>query len=109
VVKCCSGGTVIREHDERPSGHQELYLVTAGHATFRVGGEEFDAPQGTILFVRDPAATRGAVAIEPATTVLAVGGRPGAAYRPLADEALHDADLAPLSNDPRFAEAIRAS
>ncbi len=67
---------VIPEHDEQPSGHEELYLVTSGHATFTVEGERIDAPAGTIVFVRDPTATRGAVAREPGTTVLSLGGSP---------------------------------
>ena len=33
-----SGSPVIPEHDEVPSGHEELYLVTAGRATFTVAG-----------------------------------------------------------------------
>src|SRR4051812_29940771 len=77
-----AGATVIPEHDERPSGHEELYLVVAGRATFSVAGEEVDAPAGTLVFVPDPEATRGAVAAEAGTTVLAAGGRPGDAYRP---------------------------
>jgi hypothetical protein len=74
--------TVIPEHDEEPTGHEELYVVTSGHASFSVEGESFDAPSGTIVFVRDPAAKRGAVAREPGTTVLSVGAKPGEAYRP---------------------------
>jgi mannose-6-phosphate isomerase-like protein (cupin superfamily) len=41
------GGTIIAEHDEKPSGHEELYVVVAGRATFTVGGNEVDAPTGT--------------------------------------------------------------
>lgn len=77
-----TGAAVIPEHDEVPSGHEELYLVTAGRATFTVDGDEVDASQGTIVHVSDPAAKRGAVAAEPGTTVLAIGARPGEAYRP---------------------------
>jgi tetratricopeptide (TPR) repeat protein len=77
-----AGGRIIPEHDETPSAHEELYLVTAGHATFTVDDDEVDAPAGTVVFVRDPAARRGAVARTDGTTVLAVGGRPGDAYRP---------------------------
>jgi tetratricopeptide (TPR) repeat protein len=77
-----AGDRILPEHDEVPSGHEELYVVILGHAAFSVDGEEVDAPVGTIVFVRDPAATRGAVAREPGTTVLAVGGKPGVAYRP---------------------------
>jgi len=77
---------IIPEHDEVPSGHEELYLVIAGHARFTVDGEEIDGPHGTALFVRDPAAKRAAYAREPNTTVLAVGAAPGKAYRPRAWE-----------------------
>lgn len=77
---------VIPEHDEVPSGHEELYVVVAGHARFTVEGEEVDGPAGTVLFVRDPAAKRAAWAREPNTTVLAVGAAPGKAYRPRAWE-----------------------
>src|SRR4051794_35315544 len=55
---------LISEHDEAPSGHEELYLVVAGRATFTVGGDEIDAPTGTLVFVGDPAVKRGAVAAE---------------------------------------------
>ncbi|HKP19462.1 MAG TPA: AraC family ligand binding domain-containing protein [Gaiellaceae bacterium] len=80
------GATVIGEHDERTSGHEELYVVVAGRATFTVGTEEVDAPTGTLVFVPDPETMRGAVAAEPGTTVLTVGGTPGAAYVPRAWE-----------------------
>jgi hypothetical protein len=81
---------VIPEHDEEPSGHEELYVVTSGHASFTVGGEAIDAPAGTLVFVRDPAAKRGAVAHEPGTTVLSVGAKPGEAYRPRSWETNRD-------------------
>ncbi len=82
--------TVIPEHDEEPTGHEELYVVTSGHASFTVGGETIDAPTGTIVFVSDPNAKRGAVAREPGTTVLSVGAKPGEAYRPRSWEANRD-------------------
>lgn len=96
---------IIREHDEEPSGHEELYLVVAGHATFTVEGEEIDAPAGTLVYVRDPAATRGAVAREPETTVVALGGRPGAAYEPRAWET--NAEVFELFDWGEHAEAKR--
>jgi hypothetical protein len=74
---------VIEEHDELGTGagrHEEIYVVIGGAARFRVAGEEFDAPPGTVVFVRDPAVRRGAVATEANTTALAVGGTPGRAY-----------------------------
>jgi tetratricopeptide (TPR) repeat protein len=73
---------VIPEHDEVPTGHEELYVVVSGHAAFTVAGEEVDGPTDTIVFVRDPAAKRGAVAREPGTTVLSVGAKAGEAYTP---------------------------
>ena len=85
-----SGDVVIPEHDEAPTGHEELYLVTAGRATFTIGEEEVDGPAGQIVFVRDPALRRGAVAREPGTTVLTVGGKPGEAFAPRAWEADRD-------------------
>ena len=75
-----AGDTVISEHTETQDRHEELYVVLRGRATFTVADEEIDAPVGTLVFVRDPDATRRAVAAEPGTTVLAVGARPGEAY-----------------------------
>lgn len=96
---------VIPEHDEKPTGHEELYLVTAGHATFTVEGEQVDAPAGTIVFVRDPAATRGAVAREPGTTVVSVGAAPGEVYRPRAWET--NREVFALLDGGEYAEAKR--
>src|SRR5215212_3329612 len=79
-----AGERLIGEHDEVGPGsdaHEELYVVVKGAATFTVDGEDVDAPQGTVVFVRDPASKRAAVATEDGTTVLAVGGRRGEAYR----------------------------
>jgi tetratricopeptide (TPR) repeat protein len=79
------GGPVIEEHDELGAGaghHEELYLVLRGHARFTVAGEEVDAPAGTLVFVRDPAARRGADAVAPGTTVLVVGATRGEVFEP---------------------------
>jgi len=73
------GDDVIGEHDEK-DGHEELYLVISGHATFTLDGEEVDAPAGTAVFAR-PQAMRKAVAREAETTILSVGARPGEAYK----------------------------
>jgi tetratricopeptide (TPR) repeat protein len=82
-----AGDRIIPEHDEVPSGHEELYVVMTGHAVFTVDGEELDGPEGAVLFVRDPAARRGALAREAGTTILAVGAKPGEPYRPRSWEA----------------------
>src|SRR4051794_20291768 len=38
------GETIIPAHDERLAGHEELYVVVSGRATFTVDGIETDAP-----------------------------------------------------------------
>jgi AraC-like ligand binding domain len=75
------GAEIIGEHDEKPTGHEELYLVLEGQARFTVGGDSFDADAGTIVFVPDPELRRGAVATEPGTRILTVGAKRGEAYR----------------------------
>jgi tetratricopeptide (TPR) repeat protein len=78
------GDELIEEHDELGAGagkHEELYVVIGGAARFTVAGDEFEAPTGTVVFVRDPAARRAAVATEANTTALAVGGTPGRPYQ----------------------------
>lgn len=80
-----AGADVIEEHDETGSfagGHEELYVVLRGGATFTVDGDEIDAAPGTLVFVGDPATRRKATAREPGTTVLALGGVPGEGFRP---------------------------
>src|SRR5581483_11940208 len=94
--------TLIPEHDEAPSGHEELYVVTAGRATFTVGGLEVDAPAGTLVFVRDATAMRGAVSAEAGTTVLVIAGRSGGAYRPRSWEL--NSELLPLFDEGRHDE-----
>lgn len=74
-----AGDTVIETHDETGSGsggHEELYLVTQGRATFEVADEEMELGPGEMIFV-DPQSTRGATALEAGTTVLVFAGRPG--------------------------------
>lgn len=86
-------GHIIGEHNEVGiglSGQEELYLVVSGAATFNVDGERVEAPAGTLVFVRNPAAKRSAVAKEEGTTVLAIGGTPGEAYRISAGEAMDE-------------------
>ena len=77
-----SGAFVIGEHEEvgpGASGHEELYVVVEGAATFTVDGEDTEAPRGTAIFVR-PGTKRSARATEDGTIVLVVGGKPGEAW-----------------------------
>jgi quercetin dioxygenase-like cupin family protein len=75
-----AGQRVIEEHTEQ-GGHEELYVVLRGRATFTLGDDEVDAPAGTLVFAR-PGTRRGAVATEDGTAVLGVGAKPGAVFEP---------------------------
>lgn len=76
-----AGQRVVEEHTEATNGHEELYVVASGRATFTLDGEEHDAPAVTLVHVQ-PGTRRGAVATEDGTTVLAFGGRRGVAFEP---------------------------
>ena len=54
--------------------------MIAGRARFTLDDATLDAPAGTLVFLPDPATRRYAVAEEPGTTVLAIGGKPGEGY-----------------------------
>jgi len=76
------GGQIIGEHEEASGeGHEELYVVLTGRATFTLDGEELAAPAGTLVHVADPEVKRGAVG-EEGTTILVVGAKPGEAFTP---------------------------
>lgn len=91
AYRSIEGGRLVGEHDEAgfrigQTGQEELYVVVAGRATFTVNGEQLDAPAGSVVFVGDPAAKRSALADEPGTIVLAIGGKAGEAFAPLSEE-----------------------
>jgi len=69
-----AGDDVVEPHTEEGTGHEEVYFVARGAATFTLDGEEVKAPAGTYVFLPDPAVRRHAVADEPGTTVLSFGG-----------------------------------
>ena len=79
-----AGQRVVEEHSEQ-DGHEEMYVVLRGRATFVLGDDEVDAPAGTIVFAR-PGTKRGAIAAEDDTAVLAVGAKPGEVFEPSAWE-----------------------
>ena len=72
-----AGQDVVEAHAEEPDGrgHEEVYVVLRGRATFTLDGQTLDAPAGTFVRV-DPHVHRHAVAAEPQTAVLALGGDP---------------------------------
>jgi mannose-6-phosphate isomerase-like protein (cupin superfamily) len=79
-----AGQPVIEPHDETSAGaggHEEVYLVASGAATFTVAGEAVEAPTGTLVAV-EPGVMREAVAIANGTTIVVIGGRPDSALPP---------------------------
>ena len=100
-----STGRVVEEHTESTLGHEEIYLVLRGRARFTVDGNDHELGPGQLVFVRDPALRRGAVALDEDTVVLALGGKPGAAHDPSAWETMFAA--VPVAREGRWEEAIR--
>jgi hypothetical protein len=99
-----AGQLVVEPHVEERDGrgHEEVYVVVRGRAGFTVDGERLDAPAGTFIRV-DPAVERSAVAAEPDTVVLALGGPP--TFEPAADEWIERARPL-LRSDPARAREI---
>jgi tetratricopeptide (TPR) repeat protein len=75
-----AGQRVVEEHREA-NGHEELYVVVSGRATFTLEGEEHDAPAGTLVHC-PPGTLRSAFAAEPGTTVIGIGAKPGEVFQP---------------------------
>jgi hypothetical protein len=72
-----------------------------------VDGDEIDAPEGTIVFVRDPGVTRGAVPVDDDTIILTAGGKPGEAFT-ISDWERNwewNRRAFPLYQDKKYAEA----
>ena len=97
------GDDVVERHTESTLGHEEVYVVLAGRATFELDDETLDAPAGTIVFLREPGVRRYARAAEPRTTVLAIGNKPGEAYTPSAWEWYFEAERFRDPLDPEAA------
>ena len=75
-----AGDVLVGAHDEKGSGsnrHEELYVVLAGRALFEIDGEELELGPEEFLLV-EPEARRGARAVVDGTSVLVIGGAPGA-------------------------------
>ena len=100
-----AGDRIINEHNEE-GGHEELYVVLQGRARFELDGETVDAPAGTLIFA-EPGVTRTAFAEEDGTTVIAVGGQPGQAYRVEGFEVF--APFQPLYQQGKYAEVADAA
>jgi mannose-6-phosphate isomerase-like protein (cupin superfamily) len=72
------GRPAIERHSE-PDGDEEVYIVVRGSVRFAIGEETFEAGPATVVYV-PPDTTREAVAVEPDTFVIAIGGKPGKAF-----------------------------
>jgi hypothetical protein len=99
------GGQVVEEHTESQLGHEEIYVVLKGSATFTLDGEEVELDAGSLVHIADPDVKRVALSREPETTVFALGGKPGEAYTVSAWEAMFAAMPAVRRGD--WDEAIR--
>lgn len=104
------GAPLIERHDETSpgaGGHEELYLVARGGATFEIDGERVDAPEGTMILI-EPGVIRSATAASAEATVLVIGGRPGVAMPPSPFEYWYAAIPAHEAGDYRRAYEIAA-
>jgi hypothetical protein len=81
--------------------------VLTGRATFTVAGDDIEAPTGTMLHIA-VGTPRSAVAAEPDTSVLVVGGRPGAALPVSPFEHYYAAQPAYVAGDYDRAAVIAA-
>jgi hypothetical protein len=99
------GQEVVEGHTEAEGGrgHEEVYVVLRGRASFRLDDRDLDAPAGTFVLVSDPSVYRRAVAAEPDTAVLALGGPP--TFQPSASEWIERA-RPHLRGDPAQARRI---
>jgi hypothetical protein len=99
-----AGQPLIEEHreDEDGRGHEEIYVVLFGKATFILDGERLDAVAGTSVVV-SPQVRRSAVATEPGSAILALGGP--STFLPAESEWIERA-RPHIRNDPALAADI---
>jgi hypothetical protein len=100
------GQEVVEAHRETEGGmgHEEVYVVLRGRATFTLDGTSVDAPAGTFVRVA-PHVHRHAVAAEAGTAVLALGGM--ATFEPSSSEWIERA-RPHIRSDPQRAREIVA-
>lgn len=106
-----AGDEVIEPHDETSAGaggHEELYLVVSGEASFEIDGETVAAPAGTMILI-GVGTRRAATASADETTVLVIGGPPGAALPASPFEHWYAAEPAYLAGDYDRAYEIAAA
>jgi hypothetical protein len=99
-----TGEQVVEAHRESEGGmgHEEVYVVLRGRATFTLDGEPLDAPAGTFVRVA-PEVHRHALAAADDTAVLALGGPP--TFEPSSSEWIERA-RPHIRSDPERARTI---
>ena len=84
LVEIGPGGQ-IPEHSESESGQIEVFAILDGRAKFRLDGEDYEAPAGTLVRM-DPGVTRTIVNDSDAPVTALLIGVPGdSGYQPAAD------------------------
>jgi len=73
------GESITPTHNEKESGHQELFVVLEGRAEFKIGKDKATLVSGEAVAI-EPEVDRSATALETPTTVLIIGSAPGKAY-----------------------------
>jgi hypothetical protein len=86
MVATESGQAVVHEHvesandDATKPGDEELYIIVSGRFRVRLDDEIVEAEAGALVFVGEPATVRSFTALEPGSTVIAVGTNPGVEF-----------------------------
>lgn len=68
------GDEIVEDHTEGTNGHEEVYFVVAGRVEFTLGEGDVRRARRHVRLPRDPDVRRAAIAKEPGSTVLAIGG-----------------------------------
>ena len=77
-IRLPAGGAGV-EHDEKETGHEEVYIVLDGSGTFTVDGDRVETVAGDYLRV-DAAANRQVVAGSDGLTLVVVAAKPKPEY-----------------------------
>jgi hypothetical protein len=76
------GEELIGLHDETgEDGQEEIYLVLDGVVRFELAEEVLELDHGELVAIRDRRVRRRATALEPGSSVLAIGAPPGSLQR----------------------------
>ncbi|HHO49416.1 MAG TPA: cupin domain-containing protein [Deltaproteobacteria bacterium] len=80
VLELQAGCTDYPEHDHVHDGQEEVYVVLRGRAVLHADGQRHPLPAGSM--VRVPPEVRRSLTTDEGALLLALGGTPGAIYRP---------------------------